>query len=266
MQVLKRLFDFYIQSSIHIGFAVLCLVYVTVFSNDLVKHSLYPSCVFFGTIIGYNFLKYFEVFTKKNLYPNRYYGVLGVSILAAIGFLYSFLFLNSGVQIDILIAGLFVLTYPFLRKLGWLKLFLVSFVVTYITVYIPYQNVNWLPVDYYVNLVQRFLIILSLLIPFEIMDSKTDDKTLNTLPQIFSVNSIKLFGILLVIPFILLEFIKSSPSYLVLPIGIITVLFIDFTEWNRNKYYTSFWVESVPILWWLMLFISKSGALGSTLL
>jgi hypothetical protein len=258
MQILKRLIDFYIQSSIHVGLAVLCLVYVTLFSNDLVKHSLYPICVFFGTIIGYNFLKYFGVFTNKNFYFNRYYGFLGVSILATIGFLYFFLLLKARVQIDIIIAGLFVLMYPFLRKQGWLKLFLVSFVVTFVTVYIPYQNVKWFPIDYYVNLVQRFLIIISLLIPFEIMDSKTDDKTLNTLPQIFSVNSIKLFGILLVIPFILLEFIKSHPSYLVLPIGIITVLFIDFTEWKRNKYYTSFWVESVPILWWLLLVMMRN--------
>jgi hypothetical protein len=78
---------------------------------------------------------------------------------------------------------------------------------------------------------------------------------LNTLPQLFGINSAKLFGILLVIPFIIFEFLKSSPNYLVIPIGIVTVLFIDFTEWKRNKYYTSFWVESVPILWWLMLVI-----------
>jgi hypothetical protein len=87
------------------------------------------------------------------------------------------------------------------------------------------------------------------------MDSKTDHKELNTLPQTFGTNSTKMLGILLVIPFILLEFIKLHPSYLVLPIGIITVIFIDFTEWKRNKYYTSFWVESVPILWWLMLLL-----------
>jgi len=62
-----------------------------------------------------------------------------------------------------------------------------------------------------------------------------------------------MLGILLVIPFILLEFLKLHPSYLVLPIGIITVTFIDFTELKRNKYYTSFWVESVPIFWWLLL-------------
>ena len=257
MQILKRLLDFYIQSSIHVGLAVLSLVYITLFSNDLVKHSLYPCCVFFGTIVGYNFLKYFEVFTKNNFYFKKRYGILGVSLSAIIGFFYFFLLLNTNVQIHILIAGLFVLTYPFLRKHGWLKLFLVSFVVTYVTVYIPYQDTKWLPFDYDVSLVQRFLIVISLLMPFEILDSKIDSKTLNTLPQLFGIIRAKVFGFLLVIPFLVLEFLKSNPSYLVLPVGIVTVLFINYTEFKRNKYYTSLWVESVPILWLLIFFFVK---------
>lgn len=254
MQILRRLLDFYIQSSIHVGLAVLCLVHMTVFSNDLVKHTYYPSCVFFGTIVGYNFLKYFEVFTKNNFYSKKFYDVLGISLLAVVGFFYFFFLLNTKVQIHILISGLFVLIYPFLRKLGWLKLFLVSFVVTFITVYIPFQTDKYSISELYLNVMQRFLIIISLLIPFEIIDSKTDDKSFNTLPQQFGIDSTKLFGILLVIPFIILEFLKLQPSYIVLPIGIITVLLINFTTLERSKYYTSFWVESVPIFWWLMLF------------
>jgi hypothetical protein len=129
----------------------------------------------------------------------------------------------------------------------------VSFVVTFITVYIPFQTVKWMPIEFYVSFIQRFLILTSLLIPFEIMDSKTDAKTLNTLPQLFGIESTKMLGILLVIPFIILEFLKFNPSYLVLPVGIITVTLINFTELYRNKFYTSFWVESVPIFWWLLL-------------
>jgi hypothetical protein len=132
----------------------------------------------------------------------------------------------------------------------------VSFVVTYITVYIPYQSLKGLPIDYYINLVQRFIIITSLLIPFEIMDSKTDAITMNTLPQLFGINKSKVFGVLLVIPFIVLEFLKQKADYLVIPIGIITILFINFTTLERSKYYTSFWVESVPILWLSLLSLS----------
>jgi hypothetical protein len=255
MQILKRLLDFYIQSSIHVGLAVLCLVHITVFSNDLVKHSFYPSCVFFGTIAGYNFLKYFQVFTKNKFYSKKFYGIVAISLLAIVGFVYCYFLLNAKLQIHILISGLFVLLYPFLRKFGWLKLFLVSFVVTYITVFIPFQTDKYSISELYLNVLQRFLIIISLLIPFEIMDSKTDNKSLDTLPQKFGIDSTKLFGTLLVIPFIILQFLKLQPSYIVLPIGIITVLLINFTTLERSKYYTSFWVESVPIFWLILLIL-----------
>jgi hypothetical protein len=253
MQILKRIIDFYIQSSLHVGLAVMSLVYITVISNDMSKHIVYPSCVFFGTVLGYNFLKYYKVITINNFFSKKYCGILVINILASIGFLYFFLCLKQSIQWHILISGIFVLIYTFLRKYGWIKLFLVSFVVTYITVYIPYQSLKGLPIDYYINLVQRFIIITSLLIPFEIMDSKTDAITMNTLPQLFGINKSKVFGVLLVIPFIVLEFLKQKADYLVIPIGIITILFITFTTLERSKYYTSFWVESVPILWLSLL-------------
>jgi hypothetical protein len=255
MRFLKQLLDFYINSSIHVGVAVFCLVYVTAFSDDLCKHIIYPCCVFFGTVLGYNFLKYFYFFWKENYHSKKYYGILLTSILAFFGFFFFFLCLKRNIQIHILISGMAVLVYPLLRKYGWLKLFLVSIVVTYVTVFIPFQNLKWLPNDFYVSLTQRFFILTSLLIPFEIMDSKTDSETMNTLPQLFGINTTKIFGIILVIPFIVLEYFKSNPSYVVIVIAIITALFIRFTTLKRNHYYTSFWVESVPILWWVLLML-----------
>ena len=249
----KIVFDLYIKSSIHVAFAVYCLLEITVISNGLKPLNFFSTTVFFGTILGYNFLKHFEVLRRNKFNCEKYYAILIVTLLAGIGFLLSFYFLNHYFQKLTLISGLFVLIYPFLRKHGWLKLFLVSFTVTFITVFIPYQSQIYLQNEFYLRLIQRFFLLISLLIPFEIMDSKFDDKSLNTLPQLFGVNSVKLFGILLVIPFIILEFLKLYPSYLVLLIGVVTVTFINFTELYRSKYYTSFWVESVPILWWLLL-------------
>jgi hypothetical protein len=254
MKILIKIVEFYIQSSIHVAIAVFCLLQITIVSNQQQLNNHYSFCVFFGTVLGYNFLKYFEYFKKRNLWNQKYFSIIGLSALAGIGFLFSFYFLQHAAQQLILISGLFVLIYPFLRNVGWLKLFFVSFTVTFITVYIPFQATKYLPMEFYINFIQRFFILISLLIPFEIMDSKADDSSLNTLPQLFGIESTKLFGILLVIPFIILEFLKLHPSYLVLAIGIITVTLINFTEMYRNKYYTSFWVESVPILWWILLF------------
>jgi hypothetical protein len=36
-------------------------------------------------------------------------------------------------------------------------------------------------------------------------------------------------------------------------IAIVITLFLAFANEKRTKYYTSFWVESIPIVWWLLL-------------
>jgi hypothetical protein len=255
MYFLKRFFDFYIQSSLHVGVAVVSLVLITVYSNNLSISSVYPTCVFFGTVLGYNFLKYYEVF-KRGLYPStKHLAVLVVSSAVLIGFIYHFCLLKKVFQVPMIASGLVVLVYPLLRNYGWLKMFLVSFVVTIVTVYIPYRTEKLLLFDYDINILQRFLIIVSLLIPFEILDSKTDHQSMNTLPQLFGITSTKLFGMVLTILFIVLELFKVKSSIAVLPIGLLILMFIYFTSLERNKYYTSFWVESVPILWLLLLFL-----------
>jgi hypothetical protein len=252
MKTLKRLFDFYINTSLHIGFAVLTLTLITQKAALLSIQIPLNGTIFFATVLGYNFLKYYEFFKINKWRVSYNYAILTVSFLANLGFLFFFFKLNLENQIQFFFAGFAVLLYPFLRKLGWLKMFLVSFVVTYVTVFIPYPKLSN---DLYIELLQRFLILISLLIPFEIIDTKTDEKSLNTLPQLFGINRTKLFGILLVIPCMILEFLKPNPSYAFLIIAIITALFIRFTTLKRNSYYTSFWVESVPILWYILLLI-----------
>lgn len=254
MKFAKQLFDFYIQSSFHVAIAVMSLVYVTIISSNLPNNFAYPSCVFFGTVLGYNFLKYYIIFYKGEFHHAKYYGILIVSLLAAIGMILFLFMMKKSIQISILFSGVFVAIYPLLRRFGWLKLFVVSFVVTFITVYIPFISYKPIVLDYYLTLIQRFLILISLLIPFEILDSPTDCKTMNTLPQRFGIQKAKLFGMLLVIPFIVLEFLKVNSSLVVIPIGIITILAIHFTSLKRDNYYTSFWVESIPIIWLLLLF------------
>ena len=58
MNALKRIFEFYINSSIHVALAVLSLVLITVLEFNLKLPNSYWYFVFFGTITGYNFVKY----------------------------------------------------------------------------------------------------------------------------------------------------------------------------------------------------------------
>ena len=257
MIVLRKVFDFYIQSSLHVGIAVFCLVKIT--DCDLVPKNIdnYSILVFFGTVLGYNFLKYYDVFRKGNFLSNKHYGILFVSLLSSTGFLLFFSGLKNGIQIKILISGIFVILYPFLRKYGWLKLFFVSFVVTYITVYIPVVLNKPVILDCYISLLQRFFILSSLLIPFEIMDTKTDSQTLNTLPQFFGIRKAKQLAYGFIVIFLLLDFLNFRIHNFIIDsiIAIVTIIFIRFTSLENDEYYTSFWVESVPIFWLVLLIL-----------
>lgn len=154
MSIFKKLLNFYINSSIHVALAVFCLVQITVISNNLHRIHYFSTTVFFGTIVGYNFLKYFDVLRRKNFDKKKCFSIIVVTCFALFGFLISFFCLNFNIQKCMLISGLFVFIYPFLRKYGWLKLFLVSFVVTFITVYIPFRTEKWLLINYDISLIQ----------------------------------------------------------------------------------------------------------------
>jgi hypothetical protein len=93
---------------------------------------------------------------------------------------------------------------------------------------------------------QRLLVVLCLLIPFEIVDQEIDAKTLVTLPHKIGIQNTKLTGYLLLL-------ISYCFLQLDLIITLVICVFIFFSNSNRSKYYTSFWTESIPILWWLLL-------------
>jgi len=257
MRYLKQLLDFYINSSMHVGLALFCLTYVTAVSNDLCRLITYPSCVFFGTIIGYNFLKYFEVFQKGNLSLKKYFWILAVTFLAALGYLFFVIRMVDSIKIQLLIAAAMVLVYPFLRKFGVVKMFWVSLVIAYLTAFVFIKGLPTFNGNLLLEFFKRFVLVSALMIPFEIYDSQLDDQTLNTLPQKFGVEKAKAIGYVLLLVFLILDFFSPNFrwNYFLIDVGIAIVLFfaILFSSLGRSQYYTSFWVESIPILWLALL-------------
>lgn len=263
MTIFKRLLDFYIQSSLHVGLALFSLVYVTTFENDLCKHITYPCCVMFGTILGYNFLKYFEVFRKGKFHSLKYYGIILVCLFSIYGFWFFFKRMVDVIKIQLVISGFLVLVYPLLRKYGMLKMFFVSFVVAYLTAFVyliaPPMYHGILALDF----IKRFVLISALMIPFEIYDSQHDDKAMNTLPQKFGIETAKKFGYFMLLLFIIFDVVnfnfnhnvKIQYLFIDILIAIVIAIAIYFSSIKRSQYYTSFWVESIPILWFGLLFI-----------
>jgi hypothetical protein len=244
MKFFKPILDFYINTSIHVAVAVFALVQITKLQLNISTNSNVDLFIFFGTILGYNFLKYIEVFRNRFFTFKKNFDLVLVSLISFFGIIFYFFHIENRVQIAFLKIGFVVLLYPFLRKYGFLKMFVVAFCVTYITVFIPEINYkfNWL------YLLQRFLIVICLLIPLEIYDLESDSKTLKTVPKIIGIRNLKILGYCLLVIFCFLEFTFCNLSF-----AFLVAIFIFFSEENRSKYYASFWVESVPIFWWGLL-------------
>ena len=263
----KRILDFYIDSSIHVAFSCYALVQMTGFMFHISDIQPIAFFAFFGTIVGYNFVKYDALARAKKQQMRKELKAISVlSLISSVAVGYYFFQLQTITQIvAILFLGLIVLyTLPFFpnrknaRNWAGVKIYIVALCWVGVTVVLPILNAKMdLEIDFIAIAIQRFLLVFVLVLIFEIIDLQNDDPHLQTVPQQIGVKRTKILGILLLIPFYFLEFLKSNFDEKQLIVNLILValisLFLLFANEKRSKYYTSFWVESVPIIWWLLL-------------
>lgn len=267
MKPLKVLFDFYLDASVHVAFAVVSLMCITAwfFSIPIDPHLNY--FVFFGSIASYNFIKYGVEADKYILVSGGYHRFIQVISFIAIGLAaYHANFLSLDVWLILgalaFLAGLYALPLlpgvRNLRNLGILKLLLIGFVWGGTTVILPYLSVkDALPWDLHIEALQRLVLVLILMLPFEIRDLEFDAPSLRTIPMRYGVKISKGIGVVLALLFVLLTFLKDHPGReeLVAKEALLPILLfmIAFTKKNQSKYFASFWVESVPIVWMLLV-------------
>lgn len=268
MQAIRRLFDFYINGSIHVAVAVLSLVLMT---NHMFQNSFdlpMAGFAFFGTIFGYNFIKYEDFFRNKKPLRFELKAIAIVSTISLLASIFFFFCLGSITQITaIIFFGLtFLYTVPVfskkknIRNWSGVKIYIVAICWSGVTTLLPLMNAGTeVFSDVILKCCQRFLLVISLILIFEIIDLKTDDPALKTVPQRIGVAKTKILGILILIPLYFLEFLKSTIDINQLFVNAIlvitTALFMLFANENRSKYYTSFWVESIPIFWLGMIYL-----------
>lgn len=266
MKGLKSIFDFYINSSIHVALAVVCLTLLTQKELTLLHEQNFNWFIFFGTITGYNFVKYAALAglhhrkLTDRLKSIQIFSVLCFFALAYFGIQFEFKF-----WIFCLPLALLTLLYalPFLphkknlRKIPTLKIFIIAAVWAGVSVYLPvvYNFTDW-SLDATLLTAQRFLLVLALIIPFEIRDFNYDASTLGTLPQLLGIKKTKIFGLLMLAGCVILEFFKTgglnTTGVLHFIILAITAYSILRAKTDQSNYYASFFVEGIPILWFLL--------------
>lgn len=275
MKHLRLLLNFYIHSSMHVALAVLAMTYVTLLELHLGPDWNLLYFVFFSTITGYNFVKYFGLarFHHRSLanwlkviqlfslfcfllmlwfaLQLAFQTLLWIGVFALVTFLYAVPFLPRHLFMD---------HERNLRNIGGIKVYVIGVVWAGVTVLLPVLNDGTaFTLDVWLTAFQRFLLVMLLMLPFEIRDLQYDSLRLATIPQKIGIKNTKIIGVVLAVVFLMLEFLKDELTtkliILTLAITLITVLFILFSNKKRTDYYSSFWVESVPILWLLLHFV-----------
>jgi hypothetical protein len=85
MQIFKKLLDFYINSSIHVALSVGSLVLMTQYMFHITNDTATLYFAFFGTIVGYNFVKYDALArTQKLQMRNQLKGIAFLSFLSLV--------------------------------------------------------------------------------------------------------------------------------------------------------------------------------------
>ncbi|GHC49090.1 UbiA prenyltransferase family protein [Ulvibacter litoralis] len=271
MNLLKRLFRFYINSSIHVALAVVALVGVTVMEYDLAIPYYLLGFVFFGTITGYNFVKYAEVAGLQHRNLTDSLKTIQVFSFFCFGILLFFLFhlsVHTLVMVGVFAMLTFFYAVPFLkhknlRTFSGLKIFIVAVVWAGVTVFVPLAASKVeLTTDDWLTFVQRFFIVVALILPFEIRDLRYDVTALKTLPQQIGIRKTKLFGVVLLMLCILVEGFKdvlsSNYLYSLLFVCLLIGVLLIASKKKQTRYFASFWVESVPIFWWGLFVVLES--------
>lgn len=264
MKLLRALLSFYINSSIHVAFAVMALVGLTHLYLNLSFGWLFYAFIFLGTITGYNFVKYAKVAGLHHRSLAKGLKAIQVfSTMCAVGLVV--VAIQLPLEVILYSAGFGVLTFfyavPFiagnnLRSVGGIKVFVVAAVWAGVSVVVPIIAAQEVISDQ-VGLLffQRFLLVVVWMLPFEIRDVGYDNLSLGTMPQRLGVNRTKAVGIVLLCIAVFCEFyLNDGAIWKISATSIMCILsgglLLKATN-SQGNLYASFWVESIPIWWFL---------------
>ena len=267
MVFLKHLFNFYINASIHVALAVYAFIRITELYFDLPYNEPLDYFIFYGTISGYNFVKYAGIAKLHHLSLTNHLKIIQVFSFVCFG-LMCYYAVKIPLETILFFVPLGLLTFFYavpialkskknLRTLSGAKVFVIALVWTVTTVLIPLlgaqKNMDVFTVLY---TVQRFLIVVVLTFSFDIRDLKYDVISLKTIPQRIGVQKTKKLGVVLLVFALVLEFFFTPTAtvkngFMIFFFALL--IFVMRSQIKQPKYYSSFWVEALPIFWWCIL-------------
>ena len=250
--------------------AVVCFQYITLLKFDINVDYILLIFSFCLCLNAYNFIKYFEiVFFKSQKKSVSLKLICFLTFISIVTSLFITTKLTGEMLVLFLLMSLLTLFYffPFnsvnknLRKTPGLKIFIVAIVWSLLIVVLPIINfTDKLDTSFLIYFTQVLIFVVVTIFPFEIRDLNSDSKQLHTIPQRIGINNTKILGFCLLFIFIILDYIQYGVLYFInfksllinSVVCLITFILILKSGKKQSIYFSSFWVESLPILWLLL--------------
>ena len=295
MGLLRKLADLLVFSNLFVAFAVACLTLQTVILTIGRIDLRYPSFVFFATLFLYNFHRVYRLKARseEELRERRHSWLkenkllfTSIFIISAIGLAYvsyKYIFwvlLVFLMPVIILSFGYSIPVIPVLsgwirlRDIPLLKIFLITFVLSWVTVLIPFwfhafeTNRQWIfesmtSEGVWYAMGRRMLFIFAITVPFDIRDLGHDARSgLKTIPVILGEKrSIRVSQLALFL-FVLLMIIEGIqhgtwlyPAALIAS-AVLTALIIPLATRSRKEYFYTFVIEGMMVLQFALVYLA----------
>lgn len=153
-----------------------------------------------------------------------------------------------------------------LRDVPFIKIWLVSFTVSFITTYFPLSFVmpfEWMNTpEIHWMFVSRVFFIFAITIPFDIRDLTFDSTgKINTVPMLFGIERSKQIGLLFLLIFAGISFwqykFNISSSFALLLSALISGWIINYCNEDSDEYYYSFLVEGTMLIQFGLVYLAR---------
>ncbi|OAQ39247.1 hypothetical protein A5893_11310 [Pedobacter psychrophilus] len=286
IKYLRQTLDFLLFSNIFISLGAA--------SQGLLTYHLigYPinwfiiGCLFFSTIVSYNFSILIQ--KPKNPQLSEYRRVrwifyhykmnIVITVLAALALIPCFLNLHFNAQILLIILGIISIGYSTpifsigkvkhgLRNIPGLKLFLIALVWALSSVWLPYvelSDTHQININVWelIHLIfKRLLFVTAITIPFDIRDMLQDSKyKLKTIATVYGEKKSYLFCQILLITYLLLSVLFPTNGYNLdfysLTFTVFLTAWLIFkSKWKKNEYYYFFYLDGTLVLQYVLLLL-----------
>jgi len=281
MRILLKILDFLVVSNVYVAAGTFSLTWLSLqfYGNEKLDLAFF---VFFSTLFAYNFMRLVRVqpmlkegdsTRHKNIFRFRVF-LWGLCICSAIAAFVYFLKVDEFIYLTLILMGSISIAYSLpvykkdglwlrLRDLPSIKIFLIAFVWAVVTSLLPMQvsnvSIDWLKV------LERFLFVFAITIPFDIRDLRFDADNLHTIPQMFGVKNARYIGIVALtfaelILFYDYFFLGMYSLFSALAIYItyeLSVLLVYKSHSSLPERYFTLGVEGTSILLGLLFYLSQ---------